>query len=169
MTAEDFDSFLRKRLCWIDGTPTHASSARQRQCPHCRRKWSYTHLLLRWDAAWALAAGRSRIECAARLGIDIHTAGRLYAKMEERLVEYLASELSGSGVGASANGQEMMQTWRRMQKLRTKSARNRHLAELCLRHRAAADRVDLIFQLCFRDQARVVASRRLVRPEGQLP
>jgi hypothetical protein len=119
--------------------------------------------MLRWDAALALAAGRSRVECAAELGIDIHTAGRLYSAMEERLTEHLASELSGNGAGASANGQEMMQTWRRMQKLRTKSARNRHLAELCLRHRAAADRVDLIWQLCFRDQARGVASRRLVR------
>jgi hypothetical protein len=103
------------------------------------------------------------------LGIDIHTAGRLYAAMEERLVEHLASELAGSGVGASADGQEMMQAWRRTQKLRTKSARNRHLADLCLRHRAVADRVDLIFQLCFRDQARDGASRRMVRPQGSLP
>lgn len=169
VTAEEFDRFLRRQLCWIDGTPTHASSARQRQCPHCRRKWSYSHLLLRWDAALALATGRSRVECATKLGIDIHTAGRLYAAMEERLVEHLASELAGSGVGASADGQEMMQAWRRTQKLRTKSARNRHLAELCLRHRAAEDRVDLIFQLCFRDQVRGGASRRLLRPGGTKP
>jgi hypothetical protein len=169
MTAEDFDRFLRRRLCWIDGTPTHASSARQRQCPHCRRKWSYHRLILHWDVALALAAGKSRAECAAELGIDIHTAGRLYTAMEKRLVEHLAAELSGSHAGDSADAQEMMEAWRRLQKLRTNHARNRHLAELCLRHRTVAKRVDLVFQLCFRDQVRGAAGRRLVRTPASKP
>jgi len=169
MTAEDFDRFLRRRLCWIDGTPTHASSARQRQCPHCRRKWSYHQLLLRWDAALALAAGKSRVECASKLGIDIHTAGRLYTAMEKRLVEHLAVELSGSHAGHSADAQEMMEACRRIQKLRTKSARHRHLAELFLRHRTIAQRVDLIFQLCFRDRVRAAAARRRVGTSAKMP
>jgi len=169
MTAEDFDRFLRRRLCWIDGTPTHASSARQRQCPHCRRKWSYDRLLLRWNAALELAAGQSRVGCACELGIDIHTAGRLYAAMERRLVEHLAAELAGSHAGESAGAQEMMEAWRRIQRLRTKSARNRHLSELCLPHRTVAERVDLIFQLCFRHRVRGDASRRLLGKPATLP
>lgn len=166
MTAEDFDHFLRRRICWLDGTPTHASSARQRQCPHCRRKWSYDRLLLRWGAALALAAGRSRVECAAELGIDIHTAGRLYAAMEKRLVEHFAGELASSTPGNSADAQEMMEAWRRLQKLRTQTARNRHLAELSLRHRAVQERANLLFQLCFRDEVRARVSRRMA---GRFP
>lgn len=169
MTAEDFDRFLRRRLCWLDGTPTHASSARQRQCPHCRRKWSYARLLLRWDAALAMAAGKPRAECAAELGIDIHTAGRLYAAMEKRLVEHFARELVSSAGAKSADAQEMMEAWRRLQKLQTQTARNRHLAELCLRHRAVEERVNLLFQLCFRDEARNRVSRRLAGILPSLP
>lgn len=161
MTADDFDRFLRRQLCWIDGTPTHASSARQRQCPHCRRKWSYARLQVRWDAAVALAAGKSRVECADEVGIDIHTAGHLYAAMERRLVEHFARELASSAAGNSADAQEMMEAWRKLQRLRTQTARNRHLAELCLRHRAVEHRVNLLFQLCFRDEVRARVSRRL--------
>lgn len=154
MTAEDFDRFLRRRLCWLDGSPTHASSARQRQCRHCRRKWSYDRLALRWEAALALAGGRSRAECAEHLGVDIHTAGRFYTAMEKRIVEHLATELAGSGAGSPADGGEMMEAWRKVKKLRTRRAQNRHLAELCLRHRTVEARVELIFRLCFRDELR---------------
>lgn len=154
MTAEEFDRFLRRRLCWIDGTPTHGSSAKQRQCPHCRRKWSYDRLLQRWDVALALVAGKPRGACAAELEIDIHTAGRLYARMEARLVEHLATKLAGSMAGEIGDREEMLQAWKEIVKLRTKGARHRHLVELMLRHLQAGQRVDLIFQLCFRDEMR---------------
>lgn len=36
--------YLDGHLCWVDGTATHASSDQQRQCPLCRRKWSFDNL-----------------------------------------------------------------------------------------------------------------------------
>ena len=164
MTAEDFDRYLRRRLCWIDGAPTHASSARQRQCPHCRRKWSYDRLRMRWEAAVAFAGGKPRGECAEEHGIDIHTAGRLYAQMEDRLVDHFASELAGSSAGEMADGEEMMEVWRRTRKLRTRRALHRHLVELGLRHRTLEERVELVFQLCFREQLRRSIIRRMALP-----
>lgn len=51
MTLEEFEAYLTRQMCWLDGAPTHASHAGQRQCRHCRRKWSY----LKWTRYWRLA------------------------------------------------------------------------------------------------------------------
>jgi len=51
MTLEEFEARLTQQRCWLDGAPTHASHAGQRQCRRCRRKWSY----LRWTRYWHLA------------------------------------------------------------------------------------------------------------------
>lgn len=40
----DFEAYLSSRLCWIDSIPTHGGGGNQRQCPKCRKKWSFIRL-----------------------------------------------------------------------------------------------------------------------------
>lgn len=49
MTLDDFERHLVGQLCWSCHAATGASSAAQRQCPRCRRKWSYARRRLRWE------------------------------------------------------------------------------------------------------------------------
>jgi hypothetical protein len=48
MTAAEYERHLEGGLCWHCHVATHKSHARQRQCPACRRKWSYHHRQLEW-------------------------------------------------------------------------------------------------------------------------
>lgn len=88
-----FNRHVTQKLCWIDGSPTHASSARQRQCSLCRRKWSYDGLSKRWLLAQEYCAGRSRRVAARAAGVDVHTAGRHYAAFERALTGHLRRNL----------------------------------------------------------------------------
>jgi hypothetical protein len=94
MTAEEFDQRLARQLCWIDGSPTHASHAGQRQCRHCRRKWSYSTLRKQWELARLYCAGHKRVEAAQCAKVDPHVAGRHYRIFEDALAgHFLADQL----------------------------------------------------------------------------
>ena len=47
----EFRRRLAEERCWIDGACTHRSHARQRQCPQCRRKWSFGNTQRHWRLA----------------------------------------------------------------------------------------------------------------------
>lgn len=160
MTSKSFDRFLRGRLCWRDGHATHASSACQRQCPHCRRKWSYDRLQMHWNVATAFASGKTRREAARKLGVDIHTAARLYASMEQKLAAHFVLRLKTHEGLPMVDENEVVRVQREMRRLRTRAGRNRHLVELGLRHLGADRRLDLIYRLCFQKQARSMAGLR---------
>lgn len=51
MTQEEYCLHLDGQLCWRCHCSTHASHARQRQCPQCRKKWSYARRQLEWSLA----------------------------------------------------------------------------------------------------------------------
>ena len=51
MNFREFQYRLAEQRCWLDDEPTHASHAGQRQCPRCRRKWSYTAMRRNWRLA----------------------------------------------------------------------------------------------------------------------
>ena len=51
MTLEEFEHYLTRQRCWLDGAPTHKSHCGQRQCKRCRRKWSYKSLQRHWHLA----------------------------------------------------------------------------------------------------------------------
>lgn len=164
MNSEDFDRYLSGRLCWIDEAPTRASSARQRQCPQCRRKWSYDRLRKRWEAAIALASGKTRHEAADKLGLDIHTTGRLYAMMEDNLAGHFILSLKRHEGLPGVSDEEVVRTVSKMKRLGTPGAQHRCLVELGLRHLTAGERLDLIYRLCFRQEVRdMLARRRLGR------
>ena len=158
--SKDFDRFLRGRLCWVDGHATHASSARQRQCPHCRRKWSYDRLQMHWNGAMVFATGKTRQDAARKLGVDIHTAARLYAAMEEKLAAHFVLRLKTHEGLPMVDDAELLHVRREMRRLRTRAGRNRHLVELGLRHLGADRRLDLIYRLCFQKEATRAAGVR---------
>ena len=57
MDLEDYERHLVGLLCWTCQAATGPCNDRRRQCPRCRKKWSYDR---RW-AQWELLKGnRSR-------------------------------------------------------------------------------------------------------------
>src|SRR5947208_3353836 len=63
MTPSECGRHLVGELCPGCHVATHHSSARQRQCPRCRAKWSYHRLQVLWHLAGAFdlmsSAGRA--------------------------------------------------------------------------------------------------------------
>ena len=74
MKAAEYERRLLQQLCWICGAPTTRSSAQQRQCPNCRRKWSFRRRQLRWNLLQLFASGLTPAEAARRLQICYRTA-----------------------------------------------------------------------------------------------
>lgn len=94
MTADDFDQFLRRRSVGSTGhrpTLPRAAGGSVRIAAGSR---ATTAFFCGGGRRWLWPGGKPRRTCAAELGIDIHTAGRLYAEMEEQLVGHFAVLLS---------------------------------------------------------------------------
>jgi hypothetical protein len=47
--VEEYERHLVEQLCWLCHVPTHTSHRQQRQCPKCRRKWSFRRRLKQWQ------------------------------------------------------------------------------------------------------------------------
>lgn len=64
INLREFQHRLAQQRCWIDGARTHHSFAGQRQCPQCRRKWSFSNLQRHWRLAKLFCAPSDRkFEC----------------------------------------------------------------------------------------------------------
>ncbi|HPA20380.1 MAG TPA: hypothetical protein PLU30_21700 [Verrucomicrobiae bacterium] len=74
MEADDYERHLREELCWSCHVATHRSHARQRQCPKCRRKWSFAHLRLRWALLQRFFEKTSVRRAALEVGCSYPTA-----------------------------------------------------------------------------------------------
>lgn len=156
-----FNRHLTQKLCWIDGSPTHASSARQRQCSLCRRKWSYEGLSKQWLLAQEYCAGRNRRVAAQVAGVDVHTAGRHYSAFERALAGHLRRNLElGRGWKFAAIrsprriGAEKPQRPRQMQRL---------AAQLCLEELSVYRRMQLLYDVVFAARVERLLGRKPVR------
>ena len=159
VTASGFNRHLAEKLCWIDGVPTHQSSARQRQCGRCRRKWSYDGLAKKWMLAQEYCAGNTRREAAAATGVDVHTAGRHYAEFELALATRVR-ELLGAGEGwALGDAERLHQVLREGMRSPNRRQKLRLAAGLCFEKLRVRKRLELIYELVFAEKV-----EGLVRP-----
>jgi hypothetical protein len=150
VTANVFNRHLTRKLCWIDSKATHASSARQRQCPLCRRKWSYDGLAKQWLLAQEYCAGHTRREAAEAAGVDVHTAGRHYAAFDKAVAGYVHRLLENGQswiLGDADRQQEVLSMG--IRRPRSQRQRQRLAARVCFEKLPVRKRLNLIFQEVF--------------------
>ena len=159
VTASCFNRHLAEKLCWVDGAQTHRSSARQRQCPRCRRKWSYDGLAKKWMLAQEYCAGHTRREAAAATGVDVHTAGRHYSAFDLALAGYVRGLLA-EGKGWVLGDEEKLHVFlRKGVGSSTRRQKLRLAARLSFEKLRMRRRLELIFDLVFAPKV-----GRLLRP-----
>lgn len=165
MTAASFNRAVTRKLCWVDGSRTHASSAGQRQCRRCRRKWSYGGLAKRWILAQEYCAGRNRREAAAAAGVDVHTAGRHYAVFERALAGYLRRNLKQGRGWIFSTGHPPRPTTVPADK--SPGWKLRWAARLCFEGLPFRRRLQLVHDLVFSPRLeRIVRGGKRARPQA---
>jgi hypothetical protein len=82
VTHEEYATHLEGQLCWHCHCPTHASHARQRQCPRCRQKWSYDRQRLQWRLAELFCQGVNAHRASKELNISYGTARSHFTKFD---------------------------------------------------------------------------------------
>jgi len=92
MTHTEYERHLIGQLCWNCHAATTASSARQRQCPRCRRKWSYATRRLRWELLKAFCLRATAHHAARSLPCHYATAFAAYRRFRLALVEMAGEE-----------------------------------------------------------------------------
>lgn len=161
VTCSDFDHFLRLGLCWLDGVPTVASHAGQRQCPHCRRKWCYEALRRQWRVAQEFCKGSSRKLAATEAGVDVHTAGRHYRMFHTALAVHFTGRMCHPDGGVDADPNALARCCK--EALRTTNPRKRLvlMVDLCLQDMPVEMQLDLLYRLVFRKRLRELSGRAL--------
>ncbi len=81
----DYERHLTEQLCWLCHVPTSRSSAQQRQCPRCRRKWSFHQRQLRWSLLRLFATAITPAEAARRAHVSYRTAWAHFLRFEHTL------------------------------------------------------------------------------------
>jgi len=163
VNAEDFSRFLNHRLCWLDAFPTHHSSASQRQCPHCRTKWSFLIWDRRWRLAEAWAKGLSRKEAAAQCGADVHTVSRIFRDIEKQVAwEYIERMRMGED-GMALESDRIGPACARLRQLTSQAGVMRELAAFTHRNMSVEERMEDVFLLCFLDDLRDMIARARMR------
>ena len=159
--ASVFDRHVTQKRCWIDGSPTHLSSARQRQCPLCRRKWSYEGLSKQWRLAQEYCAGRNRRAAARAAGVDVHTAGRHYARFQRALAGHLRRNLKQGRAWKFA----AIRAPRRIGAEKPPSQEQilRRAARLCLEGLSVYRRMQLIYDVIFAARVERLLRQKSVR------
>jgi hypothetical protein len=82
MSPDEYERHLRLELCWLCHGQTHRSHAQQRQCPICRRKWSYVRRRLEWALLQAFCLMDTPYRAAKDLGAAYRTAWSHYMEFE---------------------------------------------------------------------------------------
>lgn len=150
MEPAEFERRLSLRLCWRCGVPTHGGGGRQRQCPACRRKWSFVRLQSEWTTACAFCHGLGRAEAAELAGIGPHAAGRHYSRYERELVRYCHDALLlGHGDSLDHTSPEVMRLVDAIEALPPGLARNRAIVRLVFLGRDFHARRALLHRLVF--------------------
>src|SRR3954463_5784036 len=83
MELDDYERHLVGLLCWTCHAATGPCNARQRQCPRCRRKWSYDRRRTRWELLKAFCLNATAHHASRFARCDYRTAYRAY--MHHRL------------------------------------------------------------------------------------
>ncbi|MBU3664899.1 MAG: hypothetical protein FGM15_03350 [Chthoniobacterales bacterium] len=156
MNASAFNRHLTRKLCWIDGSPTHVSSAKQRQCTRCRRKWSYDGLIKQWLLAQEFCAGHSRREAAVAAGVDVHTAGRHYADFQLALAGYVRRLLAEGMAWRLGDAEKFHRLFRMGLANSSPRQRRRLAAQICFDGLGARKRLDLLCELVFAEKLRLL-------------
>ena len=95
-SIEEYRRYLRDQLCWIDGSPTCASSDSQRQCTSCRVKWSYIQMSLEFSIFEQFCNGERARKAAINLGCSRNTVmshfRSLLPEMEDLVARMLVEE-----------------------------------------------------------------------------
>ena len=83
MDLADYERHILQQLCWICSVRTHRSNRAQRQCPRCRRKWSYRRRLTRIRLLRLFASGAVNPNVASTtLGVAYRTAWTHFLEFE---------------------------------------------------------------------------------------
>jgi transposase len=87
MEVSDYQQFVDRELCWVDGASTFSSHATQKQCPKCRRKWNYLERRRRFDLLVAYAEGMRAGVAASACGASRNTAQNWFRKLDSRAAD----------------------------------------------------------------------------------
>ena len=85
LTLRDYERHVEGQLCWDCGVETKRSHARQRQCPKCRKKWSYLRLQQEWLVLKAFCDGQNAHRTGHALHIAYGTVRKYFRRFEEAL------------------------------------------------------------------------------------
>ena len=85
MERKDYEKHLMGELCWDCHAATHGSGKKQRQCPGCRRKWSYEQRRLQWEILKAFVLGSTAHHTARTLRISYPTVWGHYRSWRQSL------------------------------------------------------------------------------------
>ena len=92
MELADYERHLVCLLCWACHAATGPCNVRQRQCPRCRKKWSYDRKRTRWELLKAFCLNATAHHAARHLRCHYRTAHRAYMHFRLALGEMTAEE-----------------------------------------------------------------------------
>lgn len=124
--VDAYRSYLRDQLCWIDGSPTCASSDFQRQCTSCRVKWSYVQLTLAFAIFEQFCNGERARRAAMNLGCSRNTVMSQYRSLMPNMEDLVARMLIEERIATTP--QTVDEVIRLEKALRAGSVRKRGLA-----------------------------------------
>lgn len=100
-SIEVYQRYVAEQLCWIDGFPTHSSSDLQRQCPHCRKKWSYERLGQELRLLEQYCLGSNASEAARAIECAKNTALSHFSTFTHQMQEAVASMLLDGSIATN--------------------------------------------------------------------
>lgn len=98
MSLEVYREYLTSMRCWVDGLKTHGFHRKQRQCPACRRKWSFRNRLIRLELLFAYAEEKTAFDAAEEVGCSRNTAQAFFGEMLGRSSEIVRLLLRVGGI-----------------------------------------------------------------------
>lgn len=139
----NYRRYLEDRRCWVDGTPTHGSSGQQRQCPKCRRKWSYEQRLLQVTLLEQYCQGINASWAAKNIGCAKNTARSHYDDFRIVMEKVMKSMLANEEVATNpVTIRELASLEKALRagsvKRREKACRHLFLCSLCYEERLQA-------------------------------
>lgn len=153
-SLRSYRRYLEGRRCWVDGTPTHASSDQQRQCPKCRLKWSFDNLARQIQMLEEFCLKQSATQAAKKLGCSKNTAIAHYRIFSRHMEGIVAQMIVKEEIAVSPiTSKELKSLERALNGGREKQRLNacKHLFFISLR---VEERMALIFKSLIAPEAR---------------
>ncbi len=92
MELADYERHLVGLLCWSCHAATGPCNARQRQCPRCRKRWSYDRKRIHWELLKAFCLNPTAHHAARYIRCTYRTAHQTYMRFRLALGEMTAEE-----------------------------------------------------------------------------